>query len=236
MRSGTPLLALALLLACGPSAGDDDDDDDSGGGSVGDDDDGADDGETGVPSTCEGYLGDDPGPSVEVTVQNTTAEPIFVDWTFGIPWLTMDVPDVDWSWLYFGAPCDAIVSAGADTSCAEGVPLPQVARIDPGAALSFTWDGTLTQDVPVPLDCVHPDDADQWPCVLIETCGIRHAPPAGAYSATLSAYPQMDDSGAPTTTECEGDPCIIEHAFVVGEPMEASVEFAYPTDAVTLVF
>ena len=230
MRSGSVLIA--LVVACGPSTGDGDVDDDDGAGTVAGEDDGA---PPGVPAECVGFLDDDPGAPVEVTVQNTTGETLYLDWTFGIPWLSMSAPDLEWSWLYFGASCEPIVSPGADASCVTGTPLPQVARIEAGGSLTFTWDGTLTEDVAVPLDCVHPDDADEWPCDLIETCGIRHAPPPGTYAAMLSAYPDLDNSGAPSM-ECEGDPCIFEHAFVVGDAMEASIEFEYPTDAVTLVF
>ena len=200
----------------------------------GDDDDGSeDDGED--PAQCDEYIGDTAGDPVDITIVNTSAQTIYLDWYFGLPPLSLVAPGVDWGWVGFGTPCANIVSVGADSFCGEGIPIPQTLRIDAGQQYTYAWSGQLFEYQPIPLDCVHPDDADEWPCDLIETCGIRHAPPPGTYAAMLSAYPDLDNSGAPSM-ECEGDPCIFEHAFVVGDAMEASIEFEYPTDAVTLVF
>ena len=217
----------------GDGDGDDDDDDDPTGD---DDDDDDDDDDSDPPMECTEYIGDAPGDTVDLTIVNTSAETIYLDWYFGLPPLALAAPGVDWGWVGFGTSCTNIVSPGADSFCGEGIPIPQVLRIDPGAEYTYTWSGQLFEYQPIPLDCVHPDDASEWPCVYQEQCPIPHTPPAGSYTATLTAFPSFVAESPDEFTDCPGTACVIDYAWPDGDTFEAETVFDMPTGTVTVSF
>ena len=201
----------------------------------GDDDDGSeDDGED--PAQCDEYIGDTAGDPVDITIVNTSAQTIYLDWYFGLPPLSLVAPGVDWGWVGFGTPCANIVSVGADSFCGEGIPIPQTLRIDAGQQYTYAWSGQLFEYQPIPLDCVHPDDASEWPCIYQEECPIPHTPPAGSYTATLTAYPSFTPEEPDTFEDCAGSACVMDFAWVDGDPVEAQAGFDMPTLAVQVTF
>ncbi len=191
---------------------------------------------TGGEVACTEFLGSGPGTAVEFTVVNGTAAAIYLDWTWGLAPMALEGPSGLVGWFAWGTTCDRIVGAGADSFCGEGYPVPQVTRIDPGASYAFTWSGMSYDTVDIPLDCVHPDDAEEWPCFYQETCGIPQAPAAGTYNVELTAFPGVAAGEAGPLTDCEGEACVISDAFTDGEPFAASVDFDYPNAAVTVTF
>ena len=227
---------------------DDDDDDTDGATSAGDDDDDAtdadddDDDATDAdddddpPTECSEYIGDAQGDTVDITILNSGAETIYLDWYFGLPPLALTAPGVDWGWVGFGTPCANIVSPGDDSFCGEGIPIPQTLRIDAGEQYTYSWSGQLFEYQPIPLDCVHPDDADQWPCIYQEECPIPHTPPAGSYTAALTAYPAFVPEDPDTFEDCPGSACVMDFAWVDGDPVEAEASFDMPTTSVLVSF
>lgn len=195
--------------------GDDGDGDGSDGGTGDDGDTGedgdetADDGsDTDTPLMCDEFLGSDPGSQVEFTVVNGSAATIYLDWTWGVAPLVLSPPDGNGTWVSFGATCPQIVGPGMDAFCGEGFPFPDAVRIDPGASYTFGWSGTMFDWVPVPVDCIHPDDAANWPCDLQDMCTIPRAPVVGNYGATMTAFPNILPGKQGVLNECDGDACL----------------------------
>ena len=193
-----------------------------------------------VPSGCEEFAGDPPGPPVTVTIRNARDTAIFVENLSGCDtkWISIRDPQgesVPWIWDSWTPSC-ATLTVPNSASCGGGDCAGAAVHLEPGQSMTEVWPGEVFQRTRISDACWGGDD---W-CGL--DCVIPRAPDPATYTIGAVAAFGLDCGGmsCPSCDPVPAEFCVLRFDFgqaLTPDRIETAGTLNYPTEtSIELVF